>query len=225
MIVVTRMKIVFIGANNPETIRMINSLKKTSPNFEVKGFLDNDPKKIGSSFYGYPVLGDLIWAKNLNLDEIRFVNLITRDCVTRYNTSKVIKDMGGKFCNFIHPSVNLEMVKLGSGIYIQENVVTQAEVEIGDNSSIHIGTLVGHETKIGKSTFIAHACSVSGCVNIGNGVFMGTGAKIIPRLKIGDGCIIGAGSVVIKDLPPFSVAVGSPAKVIRTLDHTHFEMW
>lgn len=50
MIAVTRMKIVLIGANNPETIRMINSLKKTSPNFEVKGFLDNDPKKLEAPF-------------------------------------------------------------------------------------------------------------------------------------------------------------------------------
>ena len=47
------MKIVFLGANNPETIREINVQKRFDPDFEVIGFLDNDPNKIGKSFYGF----------------------------------------------------------------------------------------------------------------------------------------------------------------------------
>lgn len=52
--------------------------------------------------------------------------------------------------------------------------------------------------------------------SIGNDVWIGRRAIIMPGVSIGDGCIIGAGAVVTKDVPPFSVAGGVPAKVIKS---------
>jgi maltose O-acetyltransferase len=52
-------------------------------------------------------------------------------------------------------------------------------------------------------------------VEIGNDVWIGSRVIILPGVHISDGCIIGAGSVVTKDIPPYSVAVGAPAKVVR----------
>lgn len=215
------MKTVFIGANNPETLRMIRACQTVNPNFEVVGFLDNNPEKINTQYYGYPILGGTNNLSKLDLDlnEIRFINLITRDTVTRYKTSLEVSSQGGKFANFIHPSVNLEYVKLGTGIYVQENVVLQADVSVGNNTSIHIGTLVGHETKIGHSVFMAHGCNISGNTIIEDGVQMGTGVTSVPRIKIGKWSIIGAGAVVIKDVAPYSVVVGNPGKVIKSVQH------
>ncbi|MEM5872190.1 MAG: sugar O-acetyltransferase, partial [Candidatus Aenigmatarchaeota archaeon] len=45
----------------------------------------------------------------------------------------------------------------------------------------------------------------------------------IPRVTIGDWSIIGAGTTVIKDVPPFSVVVGNPGKVIKTIDEKTIE--
>lgn len=50
---------------------------------------------------------------------------------------------------------------------------------------------------------------------VGNDVWIGQNAVILPGVHIGDGCIIGANSVVGSDIPPYSVVVGNPAKVIR----------
>ena len=50
---------------------------------------------------------------------------------------------------------------------------------------------------------------------IGNDVWIGFGAMVMGGVKIGDGAIIGAGSIVTKDIPPFAIAVGIPAKVIK----------
>lgn len=52
-------------------------------------------------------------------------------------------------------------------------------------------------------------------VTIGNDCWIGGQTTILPGVTIGNGCTIGAGSVVTKDIPPFSVAVGSPARVIK----------
>ena len=50
---------------------------------------------------------------------------------------------------------------------------------------------------------------------IGNDVWIGEGAIILPGVHIGDGAIIGKGAVVGSDIPPYSIAVGNPAKVVR----------
>lgn len=48
--------------------------------------------------------------------------------------------------------------------------------------------------------------------------WLGTGVKVLDGVRIGHGCVIGAGAVVTKDIPPYSIAVGVPAKIIGTRD-------
>ncbi len=52
-------------------------------------------------------------------------------------------------------------------------------------------------------------------VKIGNDVWIGHGAIVLSGITIGDGCIIGAGSVVTRDVEPYSVVAGNPAKLLR----------
>lgn len=52
-------------------------------------------------------------------------------------------------------------------------------------------------------------------IEIGEGCWIGRGCIILPGVMIGAGAVIGANSVVSKDIPPYSIAVGAPAKVIK----------
>lgn len=54
---------------------------------------------------------------------------------------------------------------------------------------------------------------------IGNDVWIGRNAKIVSGVTIGDGAIIGAEAVVAKDIPPYSVVVGNPVKIIKKRFH------
>lgn len=55
-------------------------------------------------------------------------------------------------------------------------------------------------------------------VRIGKHAHIGMGSIVMPGVTIGDGAIIGAGSLVTKDIPPYALAVGNPAKVIKQYD-------
>lgn len=54
-------------------------------------------------------------------------------------------------------------------------------------------------------------------MKIGNRVWLGSGVIVLPGVEIGDGSIVGAGSVVTRDIPPMSVAVGNPCRVVRAI--------
>ena len=211
------MKIVFLGANNPETSRDIAAQQRADRDFEVLGFLDNAVEKIGTRFLGYPVLGEMSEpGRFVNLEESRFLNLITRDCVTRLETSRQISGAGGKFANVIHPDVILDDVHVGAGVYIQGNVTLQADTSVGNNSAINTGSIVSHESKLGNTVFMAPGGRIAGRVTVEDGVYIGIGAVIMPDLKIGRWSVIGAGSVVTKDVPEYSVVAGNPARILRT---------
>ncbi len=54
-------------------------------------------------------------------------------------------------------------------------------------------------------------------ITIGNNVWIGGSVSVLPGVTIGDNCVIGAGSVVTRDIPPNSVAVGNPCRVLRAV--------
>lgn len=205
------MKVILIGANNPEVIRLIRDQDEDL--FDVAGFIDNN-KSIGGKFYRYPVFGGTNQLYRFVFD-YQFVNLITGSTASRYRVTKEIIDAGGSFANFIHPSTDTDvynMIRFGIGIYIQDHVIIQAGVDIQDHVAIHTGAIIAHECKIGPHSFIAHGACLSGKVEVGEGAFIGANATILPRLKIGKWSTVGAGAVVTHDVPDYMTVVGNPAR-------------
>jgi len=59
---------------------------------------------------------------------------------------------------------------------------------------------------------------IFGRITVGDNVHIGTNAIIMPGVQIGSNCIIGCGAIVTKDIPDNSIAVGVPARVIKSID-------
>ncbi|MBN2597279.1 MAG: acyltransferase [Marinifilaceae bacterium] len=99
---------------------------------------------------------------------------------------------------FINSNLNLscfEKITIGYNVVISENVT----IRDSDNHQI-----------------ISNSPKISAPIEIGNHVWIGMNVTILKGVRIGDGAIIGAGSVVVKNVPQNSLAVGVPAKVIKS---------
>lgn len=110
-------------------------------------------------------------------------------------------------------------LKVGKNLTIMSGCIIDPShcwhIEIGDNviiaPRVHI---LAHDAS--TKLFINYTKVAN--VKIGNNVFIGAGSIIMPGVTIGNNVVIGAGSLVSKDVPDSSVAVGSPAKVICSLE-------
>lgn len=76
-------------------------------------------------------------------------------------------------------------------------------VKIGQNATLYHEVTIGDRGGYGKVAVI------------GNNVMIGAGAKVIGEITIGDNCKIGANAVLNRDMPPGSVAVGNPARILK----------
>lgn len=98
--------------------------------------------------------------------------------------------------------------------FINENV----QIIAGSTVTIGKGVAIGRDVII--RSYDGHYIDednyqVSEPITIGNNVWIGQGAKILKGVTIGDGAIIGTGAIVTRDIPPRSLAVGVPARVVR----------
>ena len=98
-----------------------------------------------------------------------------------------------------------EEIRVGAGSNIQENCVLHTDM--------------GYPLAIGENCTIGHKAMLHGCV-IGDGSLIGMGATVLNGAKIGRGCLIGAGALITegKEIADYSLVMGAPGKVVRSLD-------
>ena len=111
----------------------------------------------------------------------------------------------------------------GKNIHLGKGVFINAGCKFQDQGGIWIGdgALIGHNTVLAT---LDHGLVpeqrhdlIPKPIRIGKNVWIGSNSTILSGVTIGDNAIIGAGSVVTKDIPENMIAVGSPARVIKSI--------
>ena len=110
-------------------------------------------------------------------------------------------------------------IRVGKNFYANFNLVIldEAPVTFGDNVFIAPNCgfyTAGHPI---DATDRNKGLEYARPITVGSDVWIGAGVTVLPGVTIGDDCVIGAGSVVVRDIPPHSLAVGNPCRVIKSI--------
>jgi acetyltransferase-like isoleucine patch superfamily enzyme len=113
-------------------------------------------------------------------------------------------------------------IRLGRGVFVGESVVIRGQGGVKIGNDVLIAPLakilaVNHNFADVSRPVISQGISGEGIV-VDDGAWIGAGAAVLDGVRIGRGAVVGANAVVTRDVPPHVVAVGSPAKVVRTVD-------
>ena len=207
---------IIIGAKG-HAIELLDVLEKN--NFEEEIFFydditDNLPDKL---YNKYPIFRSAEEMSRLNT---RHFALGIGIPMARKKLSNKFKLLGWELISVISKDsiIGNYNVLLEPGLNIMHNVFISNDVRIGEGTLINNGANIHHNVEIGNYCEISPKVYITGNVTIGDFTTIGTGAIIIPKVNIGKNCIIGAGSVVNKDIPDNSIAVGTPAKVIKEVE-------
>jgi acetyltransferase-like isoleucine patch superfamily enzyme len=119
-------------------------------------------------------------------------------------------------------------VRIGSGSFLNIGVMVAAQglVEIGDHSMFANGCFVtdaNHRFDDPDVPITWQGFTSKGPTRVGDNVWCGANVVITSGVTVGERCVIGANSVVTEDIPPFSIAAGAPAKVLRRVEYASRE--
>ena len=149
---------------------------------------------------------ELVELRRISLEKTREFNA-EPDADKREAILKSFLGKMGKGC-YITPSLFCDY---GCNLELDDNVYFNAKC-VGPNTQFY--TPIHPLDYKTRNTFIESAKPIT----VGKNCWLGGSVVVLPGVTIGDGCVIGAGAVVTKDIPANSLAVGNPAKVIKTIE-------
>jgi carbonic anhydrase/acetyltransferase-like protein (isoleucine patch superfamily) len=140
---------------------------------------------------------------------------------------------------------------LGRDVFVAPGATVIGDVHLGDEASVWFGTVIRGDvypirfgartnvqdgsvvhvtggkaaTTVGDDVTIGHMVLLHGCT-VGNGCLVGMGSILLDGAVVGDDCLIGAGSLLTPrtEIPPRSLVMGRPAKVLRAISAAELEM-
>jgi sugar O-acyltransferase (sialic acid O-acetyltransferase NeuD family) len=177
----------------------------------------------GGTRYGRAIGGTLAelesWIRDGRIEKGMIGTANVRSLDTRSRLFDRLQQLGLSFATAIHPTAFVSPSAIvGEGSFIGPMAVVHSRSVVGRNVCIYSGSTVDHDNRLEDNVFIAPGVHTAGAVTIESGAYLGPGAIVTSGCRVGHGSIIGAGAVVLTDVPPRSVAFGTPATVVRSVD-------
>jgi len=106
--------------------------------------------------------------------------------------------------------------RIGTGGYVGMACTIGGAGTFGDFVIVNRSASVGHHARIEDFASIGPGAVLTGFVHLGQAAVVGAGAVILPRVAVGAHAVIGAGAVVTRPIPTRCLAVGNPARIVKT---------
>ena len=104
---------------------------------------------------------------------------------------------------------------VGSGAFLGPFAMAGAQARIGRNVIVNTRATVDHDCVVGDHAQLAASVTLGGGTEVGSEAFLDLGVVTLPRVRIGEGARVMAGSVVVRDVDPWILVGGNPARPLR----------
>lgn len=148
--------------------------------------------------------------------KFKFILGIGNPHTRRFMHDKFIA-IGAEYLSFKSFTSTISEFSCGEYYDVMKGCFIGPETVIEKACLINTGTQIHHEVHIGEFSEISPRATILGKAKIGRNCSIGANAVILPGITIGSNVVIGAGAIVTKNIGDNSLAVGNPAKVVRTL--------
>lgn len=209
-----RAKCVILGGGGHARV-IIDSLR-TGGIAECHGILDRDSSLWGKEILGVPVLGgDDLLPQLKGQGVTHFV--VGLGGVGDNRPRRRLFDLGLNHSlrplTVCHPAATPSpFATIGEGSVLFPAAVVNASAVLGVNVIVNTGAIVEHDCVVGDHVHIATGSRLCSTVHVGIGAHIGAGATVRQSIAIGEGAIVGAGAAVVKDVEPWTVVAGVPAR-------------
>jgi sugar O-acyltransferase (sialic acid O-acetyltransferase NeuD family) len=210
-------KIVIFGASGHA--KVIIDIVEKQARYAILGFVD-DFRAPGAETLGYQVLGCESDLPTLVAQHsIKGIVIAIGDNAVREDVATRVAGLcpGLMFINAIHPSAIIGRdVSIGVGTVIMAGGIVNPSCEIGNFCIVNTKASLDHDSTMQDFSSLAPGVSTGGGCRVGRLAAVGIGASLRHGISIGECAVVGGQSMVLEDVPPYTVAYGSPAKTIRS---------
>lgn len=208
-----------IGAGSVIANAIIETERLGISEYEFKGFVNDKDKK--ELLQGYNVIGGFKDIPHLISENYYFINTVYKidGQVFRVKLFESLEIPLSQLATFVHPKAYISHdVKLGAGNVILPNATVSSGVKFGINCRVMSGAFIGHDNVIADHCFFAANATVGSHNVIGQAAYFGLNSTMGGKLTVGSYSVIGMGAVVTKNINPFSIVGGNPAKHLRFVE-------
>ncbi|MDD4975467.1 MAG: acetyltransferase [Bacteriovorax sp.] len=214
----TKIPIIVVGSGGHAKV-VIDIIEQIG-NYKIVGITTND-LNIGSSFFGYPILGTDDILPDYKKKGIRKIAIGVggfTDNKLRKAIYQNIELMGFEIETLVHPSAIISpRAKIGIGCVIFSGVVINTDVVLGNNVVIATRSSIDHDTNIEDHALVSAGVTIGANDLVGEGALIAIGSVIVSGKKIGKNCLIAAGAVVVSDVADRARFAGVPAREMKKI--------
>lgn len=193
-------KIILVGAGG-HALSCIDVIEAQG-RYKIQGLIGS-PSEIGSSQFGYRVLGidnDLVPFYKPGMSALVCVGQI-KTPEPRARIFSRLRELGYALPVIVSPTAWVSpRAHIGAGTIIMHGATVNADVEIGENCIINSNALIEHGVKIGDHCHVSTGALINGDAIVGTKSFIGSGCRIKEGIRIGQRCIVSMGENVFSNL-------------------------
>jgi sugar O-acyltransferase (sialic acid O-acetyltransferase NeuD family) len=216
----TPLLIVGAGGFGRETAAAVHCINAVRPQWDLLGFVDDDPELLGREFEGARVLGPV--DTGIAASPSARVVVCTGRPDNYFSRSAIVRRLRlapDHYATIIHPSASIAPTAvIGHGSVVLAGTVVTAQSRIGDHVAVMPLVAITHDDEIGDFVTLASGVRLGGGVRIELGAYVGAGALVRDALTVGAWSLVAMGAVVTRSVPPAELWAGLPARRRRAVE-------